>query len=73
MTSLLADSGTLANLADKLSDRSPIRVYFLDNSSKVFLATATTTANDIVEQCLEKLGVNNVQVSLQTVVLFDHI
>lgn len=34
-----------------------MRIHFLDNSSKVFLAERTTTVKELLQQCLHKCGV----------------
>ena len=56
MSAPLASQTTLTGLSNKFDGRTPIRIHFLDNSSKVFLVDYNTTAKDIMLQCLSKQG-----------------
>eukprot|EP01035_Chromulina_nebulosa_P037426 gene37426-50511_t len=53
----LASQKTLNNLTNKFNGRTPIRIHFLDNSSKMFLVEDRTTVKDLIHQCLQKIGV----------------
>jgi hypothetical protein len=49
-----------------------VRVFFLDNSSKVFLLNAkTTSVKDLLQQCLEKLGIHNLDFVLPYFGIFE--
>lgn len=48
-----------------------MRIHFLDNSSKVFLAERNTTVKDIILQCLQKCGVAEPTVILPYFGLFE--
>lgn len=71
MASLLADQGTLADLSSKFAGRIPVRIHFLDNSSKVFLSEPDTTIRDLVTQCLEKYGVLDIPFVLPYFALYE--
>ncbi|KAJ1427069.1 hypothetical protein B484DRAFT_77980 [Ochromonadaceae sp. CCMP2298] len=62
--STLASQGKLTDLANKFDGKTPVRVHFLDNSSKVFLSGRDTLIKDIVLQCLTKVGVTDPSSSL---------
>lgn len=62
MTSFLASQSTLKGLSNKFDGKIPVRVHFLDNSSKVFLVeTGETTTKDVVRMCLDKCGVDDAE------------
>jgi hypothetical protein len=71
MASSLADQGTLADLSGKFSGRIPVRIHFLDNSSKLFLSEPSTTVRDLVTQCLEKYGVKDIAFVLPYYALYE--
>lgn len=57
MSNFLADQSKLSDLTDKFAGKTPVRIHFLDNSSKIFLIGEATTVQDILLLCLEKYGV----------------
>lgn len=59
--SMLASQQKLTDLTSKFDGRTPIRIHFLDNSSKVFLVDYNTTVKDVVIMVLEKFAVNNMK------------
>lgn len=71
MSSLLANQATLADLSKKFDGRIPVRIHFLDNSSKVFLVGGEITVKDLLTQCLLKLGVAEAEVVLPYFGLFE--
>ena len=48
-----------------------VRIHFLDNSSKVFLAEKETTVKDIILQCLQKCGIAEPTINLPYFGLFE--
>jgi len=54
---VLAAQTALNDLSSKFNGRTPIRVHFLDNSSKMFLVEPTSLARELVVMVLEKFGV----------------
>eukprot|EP01038_Epipyxis_sp_PR26KG_P006835 gene6835-9357_t len=57
MTTFVASQGALNDLSDKFDGRTPVRIHFLDNSSKVFLVNKSTTIKELIEITLKKYGV----------------
>ena len=58
---LLASQASLNNLSVSFGGRIPVRIFFLDNSSKVFLADVSTTSKDLVRLILEKFQVEDIE------------
>jgi hypothetical protein len=52
-----AHQTTLSCMSDKFNGRTPVRIYFLDNSSKLLLVEPDITAFDLVTMLLQKCGV----------------
>jgi hypothetical protein len=50
-----------SDISSKLGGRTPVRVFFLDNSSKMFLLDKSSLAKDVVRMILEKLDVHDVK------------
>jgi len=71
MASLLADQATLADLSKKFDGRIPVRIHFLDNSSKVFLVKGNVQIKELVTMCLEKAGVQEIPVVTPYYALFE--
>lgn len=51
----LASQAQLTQLANRMGGRIPVRVFFLNNSSKVFLAKEGTRVKDLVRMVVDKL------------------
>lgn len=60
-TSILATQDKLNDLSTKFEGRTPIRIHFLDNGSKVFLVDDQTSVKDVLIMILEKFGVSTVK------------
>eukprot|EP01031_Cornospumella_fuschlensis_P029539 gene29539-35656_t len=69
--STLASQKQLADLTNKFEGRIPIRVHFLDNSSKVFLVSEYASVKDLLTLCLEKLSVADPSVILPYYGIFE--
>lgn len=54
MTSV-SSQGTLNSLSDRFGGKIPVRIFFLDNSSKMFLLSAGTAVQTLIRLILEKL------------------
>lgn len=70
-TTLLANQKQLADLTNKFDGRTPVRVHFLDNSSKVFLLAEYTSVKDFLTMILEKLQLHDVSEILPYFALFE--
>jgi len=55
----LVSQAVLNGLSSKLGGKTPVRVYFLDNSSKMFLLQADVLVGQFIIQILQKLGVHD--------------
>jgi hypothetical protein len=55
----LASQKVLSNMSNRFDGRIPVRIFFLDNSSKLFLLDKSITVRDLILIILEKLYVNN--------------
>ena len=53
----LATQNVLNSFTDKFNGKTPTRVYFLDNSSKVFLVDYSSTVQDLLILILEKYSI----------------
>mmetsp|Transcript_25912 Transcript_25912/g.43544 ORF Transcript_25912/g.43544 Transcript_25912/m.43544 type:complete len:538 (-) Transcript_25912:187-1800(-) len=71
MASSLASQSKLTDLTKKFDGKTPVRIHFLDNSSKVFLAEKSTTVKDILLQCLQKSGIVDPTTNLPYFGLFE--
>lgn len=72
MTTFLANQSTLKDLSTKFDGKTPVRIHFLDNSSKVFLVeAASTSVKDVIQLCLDKFGVLDAAVVLPYFGLFE--
>jgi len=56
-SSSLAAQGKLNSMTDKFGGRTPVRVHFLDNSSKMFLLDEEVLAKDLIQTILDKFEV----------------
>jgi len=50
---------TLNDMTSKFGGRTPVRVHFMDNSSKMFLLDDTVLVRDVVVMVIEKLGISD--------------
>lgn len=57
LSSSVAGHTTLMGISSKMGGKAPVRIHFLDNSSKMFLIEPTTTVAVFVRIILDKLGV----------------
>jgi len=55
--SAASPQATLLGISDKFNGRTPVRVYFLDNSSKLFLLEPSVTVRAFCLQIMSKIGV----------------
>lgn len=55
----LASQKVLSNMSNRFDGRIPVRIFFLDNSSKLFLLDKSITVRDLILIILEKLCVSN--------------
>lgn len=46
-------------MSSKFGGRTPVRVHFMDNSSKMFLLDDTVLVRDVVVMVVEKLGISD--------------
>ena len=53
-SSSLAAQGKLNSMTDKFGGRTPVRVHFLDNSSKMFLLDEEVLAKDLIQTIKKK-------------------
>lgn len=56
-SSEFANQSVLNDLSDKFDGRTPVRIYLLDNSSKLFLLHSDATPKDAIYMMLKKIGV----------------
>jgi hypothetical protein len=57
----VAGQRKLNAVTDKMGGRIPLRVFFLDNSTKLFLITRETKAKHLVSMICEKLGLDGAE------------
>jgi hypothetical protein len=69
--SSLASQNTLTDMSSKFGGRTPVRIYFLDNSSKIFLLDSMATSMDVIRMILEKFDVRDYENSLPYFALFE--
>eukprot|EP01006_Ploeotia_vitrea_P019064 TRINITY_DN51125_c0_g1_i1.p1 TRINITY_DN51125_c0_g1~~TRINITY_DN51125_c0_g1_i1.p1 ORF type:complete len:489 (+),score=-12.32 TRINITY_DN51125_c0_g1_i1:38-1504(+) len=67
----VAKQKTLNKMTDKLGGRTPVRIHFLDNSSKMLLLDATTQAKEVMKILLEKYEVFDIDGVLGYFGLFE--
>lgn len=70
-SSILATQNTLNGLSTKFGGKTPVRIHFLDNSSKMFLIGSNETVKEFLETILEKYEVNYIQSCVQYFSLFE--
>lgn len=63
-----AHQTTLSGMSDKFNGRTPVRIYFLDNSSKLLLLESETTAGDLISMLLKKCGVVEVIINIYLII-----
>lgn len=61
----------LSSMTDKFGGRLPVRVFFLDNSSKMFLLDETTTISQFISIILVKFDVTNNELFVPYFGLFE--
>ena len=57
MESAVSSQGALNALESSFNGRTPVRVHFLDNTSKVFLVDKDSTARSLLKSVLGKIGI----------------
>jgi hypothetical protein len=69
----LASQNTLSDMTSKFGGRTPVRIYFLDNSSKIFLLEPSTSCLEVIRMILEKFDVKNIETSSPYFALYESV
>ena len=69
--SSLAHQQSLNSVSAKLGGRTPVRIYFLDNSSKMFLVEASLTVLDLIKMIMQKFDIRQAEVLSHYFGLFE--
>jgi hypothetical protein len=69
--SSLAPQDSLNSMSSKLGGRTPVRIYFLDNSSKMFLVEASLTVLDLIKMILQKFDIGHLDILSHYFALYE--